>query len=87
MPEAEFEKTLCWYISTDDTFNSKNNCKAESIDDKIVILKKGIKIVAIDKDDQFITFEFEDGVEHIDVYAQLQEMVQKFIIDPYNPPI
>lgn len=85
MPEAEFEDSLYTYISIDDTFNSENNFKLKSIDDQIVVFKKGKRIVVIDKDDQYITFDFDNNTYHFEIYKQIAEMVQKFIIDYYKP--
>lgn len=85
MPEAEFEDSLYKYISMDDTFNSENNCKLKSIDDQIVVFKRGKKIVTIDKDNQYITFDFDNDVDHFKIYQQIKEMVQEFIIDTYKP--
>lgn len=83
VPEEKFEKDLCWYITTDNTFNSANNFTFKCIDDQIVVFEKERKIVTIDKDDQYITLDIDNEAEDFEIYQQIKEMVQAFIIDRY----
>lgn len=80
MLEMEFQKKLHFCITTDNTFNFHHDFTYELINDQTVIFNRAKRIVSIDKDNQYITFEFHVDETVTKVGQQIIDMVKTYFI-------